>query len=85
MVSQRAAVRSVRAREAAVGLGKIISALPFIWMVIGFIAAFQHFRAAGGPLTCADFGDVAMMIVSGPLNYLGFSPHFSGCDLPVSR
>ncbi|RDI69269.1 hypothetical protein [Nocardia pseudobrasiliensis] len=53
-----------------------------IWLVIGFVAAAQRHYFDSGPITCASFGNIALTIVSGPLNYMGVNPHLGNCELP---
>lgn len=63
-------------------LGKTGSVLLLIWLVIGFIAAAQRDYFASGPITCANFGNIALTVAAGPLNYMGVNPKLGNCELP---
>lgn len=52
--------------------GGIIGALVVIWLLIGVLAAFQRdYFSDNREVSCKTFGDTALTIVAGPLNYFG--------------
>jgi hypothetical protein len=59
----------------------IISIIVVVWLVIGVLAAFQRDYFDSGDKNCADFGNIALTIVAGPLNYVGANPKVK-CNLP---
>lgn len=62
--------------------GGIIGALVVIWLVIGVLAAFQRdYFSDNREVSCKTFGDTALTIVAGPLNYLGVNPKIE-CKTP---
>jgi hypothetical protein len=53
----------------------LISLLVVIWLVIGAVAAFQRgYFGDDRDVSCKTFGDTALTIVAGPLNYIGVNP-----------
>jgi hypothetical protein len=50
----------------------LIGLLVVIWLVIGAVAAFQR----------GYFGDTALTIVAGPLNYVGVNPKIKCAEAP---
>jgi hypothetical protein len=53
----------------------LITLLVIIWLVIGAIAAFQRgYFGDDQEVSCKTFGDTALTIVAGPLNYIGVNP-----------
>lgn len=62
--------------------GGIIGALVVIWLVIGVLAAFQRdYFSDEREVSCKTFGDTALTIVAGPLNYFGVNPKIE-CKTP---
>ena len=60
----------------------LIGALVVIWLVIGVFAAFQRgYFGDDKDVSCKDFGDTALTIVAGPLNYAGVNPKIT-CSTP---
>ena len=46
-----------------------------VWLLIGLFAAFQRgYVTHDRDVKCRTFGDTALTIVAGPLNYLGVNP-----------
>ncbi|MFI6167761.1 hypothetical protein ACIBCN_13340 [Nocardia sp. NPDC051052] len=60
-------------------LGSLIVVL---WLVVGVIAAGQRHYFDGGPINCAGFGNTALTVLAGPLNYLGVNPKVTDCNVP---
>ena len=62
--------------------GGIIGALVVIWLLIGVLAAFQRdYFSDNREVSCKTFGDTALTIVAGPLNYFGVNPKID-CKTP---
>lgn len=62
--------------------GGIVGALVVIWLVIGVLAAFQRgYFGDDREVSCKTFGDTALTIVAGPLNYFGVNPKVE-CTTP---
>lgn len=62
--------------------GGIVGALVVIWLVIGVLAAFQRdYFSDNREVSCKTFGDTALTIVAGPLNYFGVNPKIE-CRTP---
>jgi hypothetical protein len=56
-------------------MSRLIGLLVVIWLVIGVIAAFQRgYFGDDRDVSCKTFGDTALTIVAGPLNYVGVNP-----------
>lgn len=61
----------------------LISLLVVIWLVIGAVAAFQRgYFGDDREVSCKSFGDTALTIVAGPLNYIGVNPKIQCEDAP---
>ena len=61
----------------------LISRLVVIWLVIGAVAAFQRgYFGDERDVSCKTFGDTALTIVAGPLNYIGVNPKVQCKDAP---
>ena len=61
----------------------LISLLVVIWLVIGAVAAFQRgYFGDDRDVSCKTFGDTALTIVAGPLNYIGVNPKIQCKDAP---
>lgn len=60
-------------------MGRLISLLVIIWLVIGAVAAYQRDYFADSDTNCAEAGNIALTIVAGPLNYAGVNPKVN-CD-----
>jgi hypothetical protein len=60
----------------------IIGILVVVWLVIGAAAAYQRgYFGDDRDVSCKDFGDTALTIVAGPLNYVGVNPKIE-CHTP---
>ena len=55
--------------------------LVLIWLVIGIAAAAQRGELTHENGTCSSVATIAVVVVAGPLNYLGVDPHV-GCTTP---
>jgi hypothetical protein len=56
-------------------MSRLISLLVVLWLVIGVVAAFQRgYFGDERDVNCKTFGDTALTIVAGPLNYIGVNP-----------
>jgi hypothetical protein len=54
-----------------------------VWLVIGLAAAFQRGYLTGKDrVSCHTFGDTAVTIIAGPLNYAGVNPKVH-CKVPT--
>jgi hypothetical protein len=60
----------------------LIGILVVVWLVIGAAAAFQRgYFGDDREVNCKTFGDTALTIVAGPLNYVGVNPKID-CKTP---
>jgi hypothetical protein len=62
-------------------MSKLVAIIVVVWLVIGVVAAAQRGYLGGGNHDCAKFGDTALTIVAGPLNYAGVNPKVK-CHVP---
>jgi hypothetical protein len=61
----------------------VIAIIVVVWLVIGLAAAFQRGYMTGkDSVSCHTFGDTALTIVAGPLNYVGVNPKVD-CKTPT--
>ncbi|MGH3335841.1 MAG: hypothetical protein ACRDOZ_08470 [Nocardioides sp.] len=64
-------------------MSRLIGILLVIWLVIGAVAAFQRgYFGEDRDVSCKSFGDTALTIVAGPLNYIGVNPKIQCEDAP---
>lgn len=64
------------------GIGRVLTWLVVVWLVIGAIAVFQRGDYKDGPLAdCGSVGTIAITVVAGPLNYVGVNPDIN-CEVP---
>ena len=64
----------------------IISILVVVWLVIGVAAAWQRgYFGDDRDVTCKTFGDTALTVVAGPLNYMGVNPKITCQDVDVPQ
>lgn len=55
--------------------GGWVAIIVVIWLIIGVIAAVQRgYFGDKKDVSCKSFGDTALTIVAGPLNYVGVNP-----------
>jgi hypothetical protein len=60
----------------------LIGIIVVVWLVIGAAAAFQRgYFGDDREVNCKTFGDTALTIVAGPLNYVGVNPKID-CKTP---
>ena len=60
----------------------IIGIVIVVWLVVGLAAAFQRGYLTGkDSVSCHTFGDTALTIIAGPLNYVGVNPKVH-CNVP---
>ena len=53
----------------------LIAVVVIVWLLIGVAAAFQRgYLTNDRDVNCKTFGDTALTIVAGPLNYVGANP-----------
>jgi hypothetical protein len=56
-------------------MGRLLSIIVVIWLLIGVVAAAQRgYFGGNNDVNCKEFGDTALTIVAGPLNYVGVNP-----------
>ena len=61
---------------------KLIGIIVIVWLVIGVFAAWQRgYLSNDRDVSCKTFGDTALTIVAGPLNYVGANPKVH-CTVP---
>jgi hypothetical protein len=61
---------------------RLIGIVVIVWLVIGLFAAFQRGYVTGkNDVSCKTFGDTALTIIAGPLNYVGANPKIT-CHTP---
>jgi hypothetical protein len=62
----------------------LITVVVIVWLLIGVAAAAQRDYFSGQKTNCATFGNTALTIVAGPLNYVGVNPKVNckHVDLP---
>ena len=64
-------------------MSRLIGLLIVLWLVIGVIAAFQRgYFGDDRDVSCKTFGDTALTIVAGPLNYIGVNPKIQCAQAP---
>ena len=63
----------------------LIGIVVIVWLVIGVLAAFQRgYLTDKKSESCHTFGDTALTIVAGPLDYVGVNPKVS-CHIRVPQ
>jgi hypothetical protein len=64
---------------------KLIGIVVIVWLIIGVLAAFQRgYLTDKKDVSCKSFGDTAVTIVAGPLNYVGANPKVD-CHVKVPQ
>ena len=62
-------------------MGRLLSIIVVIWLLIGVVAAAQRgYFGSNDDVSCKEFGDTALTVVAGPLNYIGINPKID-CDV----
>jgi hypothetical protein len=60
----------------------LIGIIVVVWLVIGVFAAWQRgYFSSDQDVSCKTFGDTALTVVAGPLNYVGANPKIH-CSVP---
>lgn len=60
----------------------LIGVIVVVWLLIGLLAAFQRgYFGSDREVSCKTFGDTALTVVAGPLNYLGANPKVDCSDV----
>lgn len=60
----------------------LIGIVVIVWLVIGVLAALQRgYLSDKKDVSCKSFGDTALTIVAGPLDYVGANPKIH-CKVP---
>jgi hypothetical protein len=71
-----------RPRGTSSNMRNLIGIVVIVWLVIGVAAAAQRgYFGSGQDVNCKSFGDTALTIVAGPLNYVGANPKIT-CHTP---
>ena len=61
---------------------RVVGIVVVVWLVIGVLATVQRgYFGSGQDVSCKTFGDTALTIVAGPLNYVGVNPTVE-CQVP---
>ena len=64
-------------------MGRLVSLLVVLWLVIGAVAAWQRgYFSSGGDTDCAGVSTILVTVVAGPLNYVGVNPQVDCPELP---
>lgn len=64
-------------------MGRLISILLVVWLVIGGFAAFQRGYFDDTRTNCSEASDIALNIAAGPLNYTGINPKVNCQDVNI--
>ncbi|MFZ2175086.1 MAG: hypothetical protein WAW17_13855 [Rhodococcus sp. (in: high G+C Gram-positive bacteria)] len=62
-------------------IGRLVSVIVVVWLVIGAIAVFQRGYFEDASADCASAGTIAVTVIAGPLNYAGVNPKVD-CEIP---
>ena len=62
-------------------IGRLITLVVLVWLLIGVAATFQRGYFQSDPSNCATAGSIAATVLAGPLNYAGVNPKVT-CELP---
>ena len=60
---------------------RISGVIVLIWLLIGLAASIQRGELTHRNNSCSSVATIAVVIVAGPLNYLGVNPKL-GCTVP---
>jgi hypothetical protein len=63
-------------------MGRILSTLVLVWLIIGVIATWQRGYFTDAEASCAGVTTVVVTVLAGPLNYLGVNPQAECPELP---
>lgn len=64
-------------------MGRLISLLLVIWLVIGAFAAYQRGYFESTEANCSEVSDTLLTVAAGPLNYFGVNPKVDCEDIDV--
>lgn len=63
-------------------MSRLLGVIIVVWLVVGVLAAVQRgYFGNNAAVSCKSFGDTALTIVAGPLNYVGANPKIQ-CKAP---
>jgi len=63
-------------------MGRLVSIIVVVWLVIGLVAAFQRgYFGDDREVSCKTTSDTLLTVVAGPLNYMGVNPKVK-CKTP---
>jgi hypothetical protein len=63
-------------------MGRLLGIIVIVWLLIGVVAAAQRGYFGGdNDVSCKEFGDTALTVVAGPLNYVGVNPKIKCEDI----
>jgi hypothetical protein len=63
-------------------MNRVLGIVVVVWLVIGVLAAAQRgYFGSNQDVSCKSFGDTALTVVAGPLNYVGVNPKID-CKVP---
>jgi hypothetical protein len=63
-------------------MGRIVSLLVLVWLIIGVIATAQRGYFSSGETDCAGVSTIVVTILAGPLNYVGVNPKIDCPEIP---
>ena len=63
-------------------MGRLLSLLVLLWLVIGLVATWQRGYFSGADTSCAGVSPILVTIAAGPLNYAGVNPQVECPALP---
>ena len=62
----------------------LVGLVVLVWLVIGVVAAGQRgYFGDDREVSCKSFGDTALTVLAGPLNYAGVNPKVDCEDVDV--
>ncbi|SBS77694.1 conserved exported hypothetical protein [uncultured Mycobacterium sp.] len=61
---------------------RIVTLVVVVWLVIGAVASWQRGYFTNAAQNCASAGTTAVTVIAGPLNYFGFNPRVTDCNVP---
>ena len=66
-------------------MGRLISIIVVVWLVIGAFAAYQRGYFDDAKTNCSEASDIALNVVAGPLNYTGLNPKVKCADIDAPK
>ena len=61
---------------------RFVGLLVIVWLIVGAVAAAQRGYFTHAAQNCASAGTIAVIVIAGPLNYLGVNPKVTDCNVP---